>query len=221
MNRTILAAGQNLTEGPPTDFLRRADIITTQETRPWRLRRGLPGKRHHIHPRDRHQAISWGPVYTVTDRGYARFHRSGRAEGWKFRTPARGALWTTGHLFGDPDLKLAVIDMWWLNSWGKDNAEGPARKAVIEERTIPVVDRLLNRLHREDYTVLMQGDTNNIRWSGLMPNMWRVAATGLDRMWVTRGGILTPTGPLLHGPETGVGSDRRHRAIGQRFEVSA
>ena len=219
---TCRVCGHNMTEGPLTADHRRADLFFGQEVNPKTIRREFReiGMKTYIPDRDKHQCLAWDPeVITMTKTGWTRFHFSGEAEDWKFGSPARGLIWGKGYLTQKPSVKIAAGGWWALNSWGKDNAEGPARRKIVETTTLPVVKDFIRRMHKQDRTIIMEADANNVRWNGSLPGMTPVAPhlfDDLDRAWVsTLGGLHVlgaPTHPWL-GERTGVGPDHQHKSL--------
>lgn len=212
----IDVSGQNMTEGEPTGANRAADIFIGQEVpRDIQSEMKENGKRTYRPRRDNGQSISWDPeVLRATDTGYRMFHRSGEAEGWKIRTPIRGIIYVKGYLV-ESDIKVVVAGWWAINGWGKDDAEGPFRRHIAEDLTLPVVRDFIKRMHRQNRTIIMEADSNNVRWPARLPEMQLLnPGRTLDHAWISAEGDLkmTPRG-VWDGPKTGVGPDMQHRSV--------
>ena len=211
--------GQNMTEGPLTPDNRKADLFFGQEVNQPLVRREFHkmGMKTYLPKRDPHQCLAWDPkIITITDTGWDMFHRSAKAEGWKFASPARGLIHARGFLTEHPEHKIALGGWWPLNSWGKSNAEGPARRKIVETTSLPVVEDFVRRMHKQDRTIIMQADANNIHWPGHLPGMTPIFGEGLDRMWVSTHGVLhvrPGAGLTWHGERTGVGPDHQHESL--------
>jgi hypothetical protein len=220
----LSVAGHNMTRGRVTRKVARAAIAIGQEIDARRIRNGFPDRyKHWFPPRDPHQSISWDPRrFVVTDRGYVSFHRHGNAEGYPFATPARGLLYVVGHHPGLPDLEVAVAGTWWLNSWnpaGRHDRHTDIRRRIVEETTLPRVKAWLREQHALGRVVIMEGDTNSKPWPGRLPGMRRVKPWGLDRAWISDHPQIRLDGPVMLGPPTGTGDDKRHRSVHLRVEL--
>src|SRR5215203_287401 len=111
---------QNMTEGAVTHDLRRCDAGVLQEVpKEHILEAGMrPNVEVWVPKKDKHQALFWDTNWLdMKSTGWTRFHRSGRAEKWPFGSPARGLIWGRGRLVEDPDIKILLFGLWFLNSW--------------------------------------------------------------------------------------------------------
>lgn len=218
----MIISGQNMTEGVPTHANLMADAFIGQEVKAKLVRPAFreKGKRVYVPKRDPHQCLAWDPdTFHITKTGWEMFHRSGEAEDWKIATPARGLIWAKGTLAYDDDIKIALAGWWAINSWGKDNAEGPFRKRIMLDYTLPVVHEWIERMHDQDRTIFMEADSNNVRWNAKLPGMTLLNKQGgLDHMWVsTHGAFDLSKRGVWHGPETGVGPDMKHESLNASF----
>lgn len=218
----IKLSGQNMTEGAPTSAILSADIFVGQEINKSLVRQKFKaqGMKTYVSRRDQHQCISWDPeAVKVTGKGWNPFHLSGEAEGWEIKSPARGLIFIKGETVRNKQKKIAVGGCWTINSWGKDNAEGPFRKRIMMERTLPVILKWIDQMHDEGRTVFLEGDTNNVRWAAQLKDMKLLTKPGtLEHMWVSEQGDfrLSKRG-VWKGPKTGVGPDLKHYSLNAAF----
>lgn len=218
----IKLSGQNMTEGPPTSANLTSDIFIGQEIKKSLVRPKFKsrGMKTYVPNRDPHQCISWDPeVLKVTGKGWDLFHQSGDAEGWEIKSPARGLIFVKGETVRNKKKRIAVGGCWTINSWGKDNEEGPFRKKIMLERSLPVIQDWIDRMHDEDRTVFLEGDTNNVRWAAQLRGMELLTKPGtLEHMWVSKNGEfkLSKRG-VWPGPKTGVGPDLKHHSLNASF----
>lgn len=214
MSARRVVAWQNMTEGDPTRALLRADVVLGSEVGRRRWRRGFRGHGLWLPARDRKQAIAWDGDVDIQRRGYERFHRSGRAEGWrKIRTPGRGLIWVMEDV---GDVELVYGGMHWLNSWepipAGQNRHTRERRRIVEQHTLPVVRDFIAEHHAKGRIVVLGGDTNSLRWDGDLPGMRQVKSRGLDRAWVSDDPRVKKV-RVTRGPKTGVGRQMRHHAV--------
>jgi len=209
---TIIVASQNMTEGRVPPVVAGAGIVIGQEVSRHQIRKGMPSKAHYFP--DDHQSISWDPeVLDVHRRGYLRFHRSGKAEGWKFRTPSRGMGFVKGRLVAD-GTKTVVATAWLLNSWHPVHPDQDTPKRHdIGRASLALIKVRVAWWIRQGYTVVLAGDFNSLRWGGWIKGLTAIKSRGLDRAYVSRRGGLVPSGRVTEGPKTGVGNDLRHHAV--------
>ena len=209
----IRVSGQNMTEGHPTSANIAADILICQEVDGPLVRRVMRQQdcRTYLPKRDPHQSISWDPqVITVTHKGWNVFHRSGVAENWNLRTPARGLIYVKGFLTEKPEEKVAIAGWWALNSWGKPYER--QRENVVRQTTLTKVEKWVKAMHRQDRSIIREADANNIRWDGELRGLRQLHRRGLDRLWVS--GIFHPTKQgVWEGPKTGKGNDMQHHSL--------
>lgn len=218
MGVTIQVAGQNMTEGPVTHALTRADVVIACETDHKKIRTGMPGKKHYTPRRDPHQSISWNPdKLDVYRRGYIRFHRSGQAEGWPFPSPGRGMIYVKARLKDDPDTKLVLWGTWFLNSWQpmRHTSETAMRKRIVLDTTIPVVTKRLRYWTEHGFLTIGGGDTNSLRWPGWLGGTQnQIIDKGLERWYLGehRTNRMRLVGVPRKGPKTGVGGQMQHES---------
>lgn len=207
---------QNVTEGPMTAELKKADIVFLSEVNLRRLFLGRRGCKTHRTRRLKGLAISWKKSeFTVVKKGYNVFHLSGKAEKWSFPTPARGMLWVVGYWNDDPNERLQFYWLtWFLNSWFpiKPDRDTAKRKSIVLKRSIPVVEQVLEyALAGRVEGVLGGGDTNSIPWNGHIEGVKLIQGLrSLDRIWAK--GIKF-TRHAQKTPKTGVGNDMRHEGL--------
>ena len=219
---TIVVIEQNVTEAALPQAYWAADILILSETNQDLIRRHAPAHWSFYFPAgDSHQVIGWNTeTFRLDDvmrngrkRNWAtrsfRFHRSGLAEHWKLRTPAR---WihevdlihiATGEL-------LTIGAMWWLNSWRKEKR----RWKIIMQRTVPVVKARMARCEARGRLGLYGGDTNHVTFNfrGFFRGFRAAPRFGLDRLFWTRTKRLTLKS-LRKGHKIGVGNQLKHESL--------
>lgn len=220
MNSFVFGS-HNLTEGIPTTADAESDVLVCQEVDRRRTRRGLDGHRFFFPARDRHQCIAWNPdVFKRDGHGTAfRLHRSGRAEGWPFKSPARYVLrqWLVHRETG---LLLTVFGVWLLNSWDPVRRdEDTAQRMQIGTASLEVIARKVAVERHDGRIPLVGGDFNSQRARIGFGGLHNAGpARGLDRLFYTPGPLVL--GRTWEGPPTGVGRDMQHHSRHAEFTIA-
>lgn len=209
---------QNMTEGPATEPMRRSQVVLASEVDRGRFRSGFPDRfRTYCPIKAPHLGIAWDPwVVKNAKPGALRFHDSGEAEGWPFRTPPRGLAWIKAEVAGDP---WVFWTTWLLNSWMPHRPDRHTRKRrfVVETLELPQVRRKVQEWDERGFRQAGGGDMNSLRWEGRMGPLVQVKSQGLDRAYVSpnawEGRRAVRDLTATETPETGVGGDMRHKGI--------
>lgn len=204
---------QNMTEGTVTRDLSRCKAGVLQEIPSKQvLHSGFaPAIDIWVPAKDKHQALFWDTNWIdMKSTGWTRFHRSGRAEGWPFGTPARGLIWGRGRLVERPDIKVVIFGLWFLNSWEPMRADHHthARNQIVRHNSIPIVQNKIKDWQANDYWIIGGGDANSIKWAGhFRHGLKQPWDKGLDRVWYDNRFNMNWK---REGAETGVGRDMKH-----------
>jgi hypothetical protein len=208
---------QNMTSGGTTPAMRNAHVVLASEVHRGRFHSGFPDHFDTFTPSKRvpRLGIAWDTRRVKDVSTHAlRFHDSGRAEGWPFRTPPRGLAWIKAEVNGDPWVFWVT---WLLNSWNPMNPDQhtAARRRVVTTLELPVVREKVREWDRRGFAQAGGGDMNSLKAPLPLHPLVQVHDEGLDRAYVSQA-VARGRRPVrtTRTRTTGVGRQMRHHGIG-------